>query len=31
LLKNKKMPGEFWGEAVSTAIHLLNRAPTKSL
>jgi transposase InsO family protein len=31
LLKNKKMPGEFWGEAISTAIHLLNHAPTKSL
>jgi hypothetical protein len=25
------MPAEFWGEAVSTAVYLLNRAPTKSL
>jgi hypothetical protein len=25
------MPAEFWGEAVSTAVFLLNRAPTKAL
>jgi hypothetical protein len=31
LLKSKKVPGEFWGEAVTTAVYLLNRAPTKSL
>jgi transposase InsO family protein len=31
LLKAKGVPGEFWGEAVSTAVYLLNRAPTKSL
>ena len=31
LLKSKNMPGEFWGEAVSTAVFLLNRAPTRSL
>lgn len=31
LLKSKNMPAEFWGEAVSTAVYLLNRAPTKSL
>jgi hypothetical protein len=31
LLKSKSVPGEFWGEAVSTTIYLLNRAPTKSL
>lgn len=31
LLKSKSVPGEFWGEAVSTAVYLLNRAPTKSL
>jgi hypothetical protein len=26
-----KVPGRFWGEAVKTAVYLLNRAPTKSL
>ena len=31
LLKSMEVPGEFWGEAVSTAIYLLNRAPTKSV
>ena len=31
LLKSKGVPGEFWGEAVTTAVYLLNRAPTKSL
>jgi hypothetical protein len=31
LLKSKGVPGEFWGEAVATAVHLLNRAPTRSL
>jgi hypothetical protein len=31
LLKSKGVLGEFWGEAVSTAVYLLNRAPTKSL
>jgi transposase InsO family protein len=31
LLKSKSMPGEFWGEAVVTAVHLLNRAPTRCL
>jgi len=31
LLKSKNVPGEFWGEAVSAAVYLLNRAPTKSL
>ena len=25
------MPAKFWGEAVVTAVHLLNRSPTKSL
>jgi hypothetical protein len=25
------MPARFWGEAVTTAVFLLNRAPTKSL
>ena len=31
LLKSKGMPNEFWGEAVNTAVHLLNCAPTKSV
>jgi len=31
LLKSKGVPGEFWGEAVTTAVYLLNRAPTSSL
>jgi hypothetical protein len=31
LLKSKGLLAEFWGEAVSTAVYLLNRAPTKSL
>jgi hypothetical protein len=25
------MPGHFWGEAVHTAVFLLNRAPTSAL
>jgi transposase InsO family protein len=31
LLKSKNMPGSFWGEAVTTAVYLLNRAPTKAV
>ena len=31
LLKAKKVPGEFWGEAVTTAVFILNRSPTKSV
>jgi hypothetical protein len=31
LLKSMGMPAKFWGEAVSTAVYLLNRAPTKSV
>ena len=31
LLKQRGMPAWFWGEAVVTAVFLLNRAPTKSL
>jgi transposase InsO family protein len=31
MMKSKGMPGRFWGDAVSTAIYLLNRAPTKSV
>jgi transposase InsO family protein len=30
LLKQRGMPAEFWGEAVMTVVHLLNRLPTKS-
>ncbi|KAF0892610.1 hypothetical protein E2562_017329 [Oryza meyeriana var. granulata] len=31
LLKAKRLPGEFWGEAVMTAVYLLNCSPAKSL
>ena len=31
LLKQRGLPARFWGEAVVTAVHLLNRAPTKAL
>lgn len=31
MLKAKGLPGKFWGEAVSTAVYLLNRSPTKSV
>jgi hypothetical protein len=31
LLKGRQVPSEFWGEAVVTAVYLLNRAPTRSL
>ncbi|GJY66091.1 retrovirus-related pol polyprotein from transposon TNT 1-94 [Tanacetum coccineum] len=31
MLKNKKMPKEFWVEAVDCAVYLLNRCPSKSL
>ncbi|CAO2146167.1 unnamed protein product [Urochloa humidicola] len=31
LLKARSVPARFWGEAVVTAVYLLNRAPTKSL
>jgi transposase InsO family protein len=31
LLKPRGMPARFWGEVVVTAVHLLNRSPTKSL
>ena len=30
-MKSKGVPGRFWGEAVVTAVYLLNRAPTKSV
>jgi hypothetical protein len=31
MLKAKNLPGYFWGEAVTTAVHILNRAPTRGL
>jgi hypothetical protein len=31
LLKQRRMPTEFWGEVVVTAVYLQNRLPTKSL
>lgn len=31
LLKSKRVPGRFWGEAVRHAVYLLNRLPTKAL
>ena len=31
LLKSKNLLGIFWGEAVSTAVYLLNQAPTKAV
>ena len=30
-MKAKKMPAEFWGDAVTAAVFILNRAPTKAL
>ena len=31
MMKAKKMPVEFWGEAVTMTVFILNRAPTKAL
>ena len=31
ILKAKMLPGAFWGEAVSTAVFILNRSPTRAL
>lgn len=31
MLKAKGLPGWFWGEAVATAIYILNRCPTKGV
>jgi hypothetical protein len=31
MLKAKNLLGYFWGEAVTTAVHILNRAPTRAL
>ncbi|KAK1643703.1 hypothetical protein QYE76_061508 [Lolium multiflorum] len=30
MMESKDLPGKFWGEAVNTAVYLLNRAPTSS-
>ena len=29
LLKARDMPATFWGEAIATAVYILNQAPTK--
>jgi hypothetical protein len=31
MLKVKSLLGYFWGEAVSTTVHILNQAPTRTL
>lgn len=31
MLKTKRVPSKFWGEAVTTAVYVLNRCPTKSV
>jgi hypothetical protein len=31
ILRVRGMPGHFWGEAVHTAVFLLNRAPTSAV
>ena len=31
MLKSKKMPKEFWAEAVACAVYLSNRSPTRSV
>jgi hypothetical protein len=31
MMKVKKMPAEFWGEAVTMAMFILNRMPTKAV
>lgn len=31
LLKSMNVPNSFWAEAVKTAVHILNRSPTRSL
>jgi hypothetical protein len=31
MMKSKSVPAHFWGEAVTTAVYMLNRSPTKSL
>ena len=31
MMKGMKLPGWFWGEAVTTAVYILNRSPTRSV
>jgi hypothetical protein len=31
MMKSAGMPGRFWGEAVTTAVFILNRAPTRAV
>ena len=31
MMKSKGVPAQFWGEAVNSAVYILNRSPTKSL
>ena len=31
LLKSMAVPAMFWGDAVKTAVYLLNRSPTRSI
>jgi len=31
MLKSMQVPSDFWGEAVCTAVYVLNRSPTRSL
>ena len=31
MLKSKEMPAKFWGEAIKTAVYILNRSPTKGV
>ena len=31
MMKSMSVPSRFWGEAVATAVYILNRSPTKSL
>ena len=31
MMKAASIPGEFWGEAVTTAVFILNRSPTRSV
>ena len=31
MLKAKELPDQFWGEAVATAVYLLNISPTKAV
>jgi hypothetical protein len=31
MMNGKNLPNKYWGEAVACSVHILNRAPTKSL